>query len=93
MADAILVKTICDLSHTLRLRTVAEGIETIGQLKYLRQVGCEEAQGYLFSQPVMAEEFARLVGTARIPDGGILVEPCPNETPDPHTVTGFPGTP
>ena len=61
-ADAVLVKTICDLGHTLNLRTIAEGIETAGQLEYLRQIGCEEAQGYHFSPPITPDEFEHLLG-------------------------------
>ena len=64
-ADAILVKTICDLGHTLKLRTIAEGIETVGQLEYLRTIGCEEAQGYHFSPPVTPDEFEHMLGNQK----------------------------
>ena len=50
---------ICDvtvlLAHKLNLDTVAEGVETTGQLKYLKSVGCEKIQGYLISKPLPAE--------------------------------------
>jgi DNA-binding NtrC family response regulator len=45
----------------MRLGVVAEGVETEAQAGYLRQNGCDEMQGYLFSKPVPAEEFAELV--------------------------------
>ena len=57
---------ICDvtvlLAHKLNFDTVAEGVETTGQLKYLKSVGCEKIQGYLISKPLpaaAAEEFLR----------------------------------
>ena len=49
----------------LRLKTVAEGVETNAQLVFLRDHGCDEYQGYLFSPPVPADEFERLVRAAR----------------------------
>jgi EAL domain-containing protein (putative c-di-GMP-specific phosphodiesterase class I) len=39
------------------MRTVAEGIEELGELEVLRQIGCEAGQGYLFQQSIVAEEF------------------------------------
>lgn len=47
------------LGHSLRLEVVAEGIESEGSLRYLQEQGCQQAQGYLFSRPLQAEEFAR----------------------------------
>jgi diguanylate cyclase (GGDEF)-like protein len=51
-----IVNTIITLSNQLGLTVVAEGIETLEQLQWLRQLGCEFGQGYLFSQPLPAEE-------------------------------------
>jgi|GEM_PF-6101538 len=53
---------IIDLAHRLDLDVVAEGVETGEQLEFLRDLGCDEMQGYLFSRPVVAEEFPRLLG-------------------------------
>jgi EAL domain-containing protein (putative c-di-GMP-specific phosphodiesterase class I) len=57
-ADAAIVDTIIVMAHTLGMKVVAEGLETIEQWDYLRERGCDEAQGYLFSGAVFAERFA-----------------------------------
>jgi EAL domain-containing protein (putative c-di-GMP-specific phosphodiesterase class I) len=62
-ADAAIVDTIIVMAHTLGMRVVAEGIETSEQWDYLRERGCDEAQGYLFSEAVFADRFAAVVGT------------------------------
>jgi c-di-GMP-related signal transduction protein len=51
---AIAAATI-SLAHNLRLRVVAEGVESEGQAAFLRSLGCEAAQGYLYSRPLRAE--------------------------------------
>lgn len=57
--DAAIVKAVIALAHNLRLRVVAEGVETMAQLAFLLSRGCEEAQGYLFSRPVDATTLAQ----------------------------------
>lgn len=47
-----IVKTIITLAHSLGIKAIAEGVETSYQLAQLRNLGCDEAQGYFFSQPV-----------------------------------------
>ncbi len=59
--DMAISRAIVAMSHALRLDVVAEGIETMAQYDFLRELGCEEAQGYLFSKPVSAEEFEQLL--------------------------------
>jgi diguanylate cyclase (GGDEF)-like protein/PAS domain S-box-containing protein len=59
---AAIVRTIISLAHSLRLTVIAEGVETDAQLAYLRQHACNQVQGYLFSRPVAAAEFAALIG-------------------------------
>jgi len=59
--DASIVQAIVSLAHGLRLKVVAEGVETLEQLKFLQSVGCDQYQGYHFSEPLPATEFAELV--------------------------------
>lgn len=47
-----IVKTIITLAHSLGIKAIAEGVETPSQLACLKALGCDEAQGYLFSQPI-----------------------------------------
>jgi EAL domain-containing protein (putative c-di-GMP-specific phosphodiesterase class I) len=55
--DAALVMAIVTLAHNLRLRVVAEGVETDDQVAFLRRLKCDEAQGYLFGKPMPPEMF------------------------------------
>lgn len=57
--DRIIVETMIQLGHNLSLAVVAEGVETEGQREILRQAGCDELQGYLFSAPVAMSEIVR----------------------------------
>jgi diguanylate cyclase (GGDEF)-like protein len=58
------VSAAVELGHALGLRVVAEGVETDVQLAQLRRLGCDGAQGYLFSQPMPEEGVYSLLGTA-----------------------------
>jgi EAL domain-containing protein (putative c-di-GMP-specific phosphodiesterase class I) len=60
--DATLTQAIIAMAHSLRLKTVAEGVETPEQLEFLRKHGCDEIQGYYFSQPL---PFAALLDMLR----------------------------
>lgn len=59
--SAAIVKAIIAMAHCLKLRVVAEGVETEEQLKFLSDEGCDEFQGYLISPPLPAEEVARFL--------------------------------
>jgi EAL domain-containing protein (putative c-di-GMP-specific phosphodiesterase class I) len=52
-----LVSTIINLARSLRLKVVAEGVETDQQAQMLRLLGCDEVQGFLYSKPVPSEVF------------------------------------
>ncbi len=62
-----IVEAIVALAHKLGMTTVAEGVETPTQLHRLRQIGCEQVQGFLFSRPVEASKI-----TAMLAGGNIL---------------------
>ena len=63
--DAVIVSTIISMAHSLKLKVIAEGVESAEQLAFLKQQGCDEIQGYYFSQPVTAEEFTKLISSGR----------------------------
>ena len=54
--DAAIVNAIIAMAHALKLKVVAEGVETQSHLKFLRNLGCDTLQGYLFSPPVAPEK-------------------------------------
>jgi len=56
-SDAALVEAIVNLSSRLNMHTVAEGVETEEQYRYLKQLGCRVYQGYLYSNPLSAQDF------------------------------------
>ncbi len=56
-----IAETIIVMAHKLGLQVIAEGIETPEQRDWLRQVGCDFGQGFLFSRPVPPEDFERLL--------------------------------
>jgi EAL domain-containing protein (putative c-di-GMP-specific phosphodiesterase class I) len=61
--ETVIVKAVIGLGRSLKLRVVAEGVETQEQMAFLQAHQCDEAQGYYFSRPVLPEQFARLLKT------------------------------
>ena len=59
--DRAIVSAIIRMAQALGMRTTAEGVETAEQLAYLREQGCDEAQGYFLSRPMPAEQLTALL--------------------------------
>jgi diguanylate cyclase (GGDEF)-like protein/PAS domain S-box-containing protein len=59
--DCAIARAIVTMAQQLRQEIVAEGVETAEQMAFLRELGCDQLQGYLFSQPVPAVEFAAML--------------------------------
>jgi EAL domain-containing protein (putative c-di-GMP-specific phosphodiesterase class I) len=55
--DVAIAKTIIAMAQALGLSTVAEGVETVEQLALLKNMGCDQIQGYYFSRPLPPEDF------------------------------------
>lgn len=59
--NAIIVKTIIQLSKSLGMQVIAEGVETFEQEQFIIQLGCDEGQGYFYSKPASANEISALL--------------------------------
>jgi len=62
--DAAIASTVVTLGHSLQLSVIAEGVETADQLEFLRNMGCDEIQGYYLSKPLPVEAASDLLHTA-----------------------------
>jgi diguanylate cyclase (GGDEF)-like protein/PAS domain S-box-containing protein len=62
-SDAIVVSAVISMGKSLKHTIIAEGVETLEQVEFLQARGCDEAQGYYFSRPVVAQQFAKLLET------------------------------
>jgi diguanylate cyclase (GGDEF)-like protein/PAS domain S-box-containing protein len=63
--DAALVRTIVSLARSLSVEVVAEGVEELGQERYLRSIACDIGQGYLYSRPLPASAIAEFMAQPR----------------------------
>ena len=63
--DAMIVDSIIGLAQRMKLHVIAEGVETVEQLHYLRANHCDELQGYYFSKALPADEFADLLRSGK----------------------------
>ena len=63
--DAAIVTAIITLAHSLKLKAIAEGVETEEQLEFLRSLHCDGMQGYLFSRPLPVDEATKLLAEHR----------------------------
>lgn len=71
--DAAIARAVIGMAHSLGMTVIAEGVETEGQLEFLRALGCEEIQGFYFSRPLPEKDFAELLRSGR------GVSPAPKE--------------
>ncbi|HET6756138.1 MAG TPA: EAL domain-containing protein, partial [Burkholderiales bacterium] len=78
--DAAIVTAVVAMAHGLELKVVAEGVETQGQLDFLRAHDCDEAQGSYFSPPLTADELLRTLAEKTPPREGGRVIPLRAET-------------
>jgi EAL domain-containing protein (putative c-di-GMP-specific phosphodiesterase class I) len=61
-SDKAMVEAIIVMAHKLGIKTIAEGVETEAQRDLLLSFGCDFAQGYLYSKPIPATDFEKLLG-------------------------------
>ncbi|MBV8151677.1 MAG: EAL domain-containing protein, partial [Candidatus Eremiobacteraeota bacterium] len=61
LADQAIAKTIVTMSHSLGLRVIAEGVETQEQLEFLKQLDCDEIQGFLLGKPMPSDDLNALL--------------------------------
>ena len=66
--DKVIIRTIINTAHSLNLSVIAEGVETEGQLNFLKDEGCDHYQGYFFSKPVPVDEFEAYLKTVKPQD-------------------------
>jgi EAL domain-containing protein (putative c-di-GMP-specific phosphodiesterase class I) len=59
--DATIINAVINMGGNLKHRVIAEGVETVEQVAFLQAHGCDEGQGYYFSRPVPASQFAKLL--------------------------------
>ncbi len=71
MEDTTIVATIISMSRALGFSVVAEGVETLEQVEFLRGIGCQFVQGYFFSKPVIAEQVDVIAGIDFFLEGSI----------------------
>ena len=81
--DAAIVRAIVAMAHTLRLGVVAEGVETWGQVEFLRGLGCETVQGFYISRPGPVESIGDMVTSGRA-----LIRPATAHTHERPVVVG-----
>jgi diguanylate cyclase (GGDEF)-like protein/PAS domain S-box-containing protein len=69
--DTTIVTAVISMGRSLKLRVVAEGVETQKELAFLQARQCDEAQGYYFSRPVLPQQFAKLLKSG-IPESSVV---------------------
>ena len=64
--NAIFINALINFGQNLSLRIIAKGVETQAQLEHLKLQACDGAQGFLFSRPLLAEDFSTLLRSERL---------------------------
>lgn len=64
--DKAIVSAVVALAHSLKLKVIAEGVETREQLAYLREIACDDMQGYYYSRPLSADDFGGLLEEGKL---------------------------
>nr|WP_309120095.1 EAL domain-containing protein [Paenibacillus sp.] len=67
--NAAIVTALIAMSQQMKMRSLAEGVETTEQLMFLKERGCNEVQGYIYSKPLPAEQFQKLLDKTPMPLG------------------------
>ena len=75
--DSAIITAIIAMAHSLRLKVIAEGVDSDEQINFLRARGCLAAQGFYYSQAVPAEAFIQLLEHGLAPHAGTAREPSP----------------
>jgi diguanylate cyclase (GGDEF)-like protein/PAS domain S-box-containing protein len=70
--DTTIVKAVIGMARGLKLRVIAEGVETLEEVAFLRAYRCDEAQGYYFGRPVPQQQFAMLLKNGMAESGGVV---------------------
>lgn len=65
-SGAMFIETIVNIGQTLEMNIVAEGVETAGQVAFLKEIGCDMYQGYYCSKPLDADAFIKLLQQTRL---------------------------
>jgi predicted signal transduction protein with EAL and GGDEF domain len=91
-SDAVVVRSVIDLGHSLGLRTVAEGVEDAATRDMLARLGCDVAQGYLFSRPLGTRQLDAWY-ESRSAEGAALPSPRTSGDAVPSSATGRPEGP
>ena len=77
-----ITQAVIAMAHSLRLRAIAEGVETAQQLEFLRRHGCDEIQGYFFSKPLPYDQLTKILAQ--------LAGPAPRPGSKPKDIVFWP---
>jgi diguanylate cyclase (GGDEF)-like protein len=71
--DAAIAEAVIGMAHSMKLTVIAEGVETLEQLEFLRSLDCDEMQGYFVGRPVPSDDFEMLLRDERLKSADALV--------------------